>query len=196
MMGYDLVVIGSSWGGLAALRTLLGGLPGDFGAPICVAQHRSPRSDDTLLALLLGRSTPLTVRDAEDKVELRPGLVLMAPPDYHLLVERGGVALSCDEPVIFSRPSIDVLFESAAAAYRDRLVGIVLTGSNDDGAAGLAAVHRRGGLAIVQDPDEAERREMPDAALAAVPTAEALPLGEIAARVVEVVGSIARRANA
>ena len=122
--------------------------------------------------------------------------MLIAPPDYHMLVERGDVALSTDAPVAFSRPSIDVLLESAAAAYGDRLVGVVLTGSNADGAAGLAEVHRRGGLAIVQDPGEAERREMPDAALASVPTAEVLPLAEIAARLNEVVGWAARRARA
>ncbi|TML99795.1 MAG: chemotaxis protein CheB [Actinobacteria bacterium] len=195
-MRCDLVAIGASWGGLAALQTLLCGLDGDFAAPICVAQHRSPRADDTLLPSLLGRRTALTVRDAEDKAHLRPGTVLIAPPDYHMLVERGDVALSTDAPVAFSRPSIDVLLESAAAAYGDRLVGVVLTGSNADGAAGLAEVHRRGGLAIVQDPGEAERREMPDAALASVPTAEVLPLAEIAARLNEVVGWAARRARA
>jgi two-component system, chemotaxis family, protein-glutamate methylesterase/glutaminase len=193
-MSYELVAIGASWGGLNALQTLLGELPGDFGLPICVAQHRAARSDDTLLATLVGHCTPLTVRDAEDKALLEPGLVLMAPPDYHLLIERGEVALSCEAPVAYSRPSIDVLFESAAVVYGDRLVGIVLTGFNADGAAGLAEVHRRGGLAIVQDPDEAERREMPEAALRAVPSAHVLPLREIAARLRTVVGAPARRA--
>jgi len=181
-MGYDLVAIGASWGGLAALQVLLHGLDDDFAAPICVAQHRSARSDDTLLPSLLGQCAPLIVRDAEDKAELRQGVVLIAPPNYHMLVDRDEVALSCDEPVAHSRPSIDVLFESAAAAYGEGVVGVVLTGSNADGAAGLAEVRRRGGLAVVQDPAGAERREMPGAALAAVPTAEVLPLGVIAAR--------------
>jgi len=184
-MRCDLVAIGASWGGLAALQTLLRGLNGDFAAPICVAQHRSARSDDSLLPALLGQRTALTVRDAEDKADLRPGTVLIAPPDYHMLVERGDVALSTDAPVAYSRPSIDVLLESAAAAYRDRLVGVVLTGANADGAAGLARVAELGGIAIVQDPETAERAEMPRAALTAVPSARVLPLAAIASHLVE-----------
>src|SRR3954471_16795828 len=126
-MSYDLVAIGSSWGGLNALQRVLSRLPTGFAAAVVVAQHRSARADDSLLMTLLGGSTTLTVRDAEDKDQLRPGLVLIAPPDYHMLVEGPGtVALSCDEPVAFSRPSIDVLFESAADAYEERVVGVVL----------------------------------------------------------------------
>jgi len=134
MSGYDVVAIGASWGGLAALQVVLGALPAGFNAGVLVAQHRSARAEDTLLGTLLGGATALTVRDAEDKDEIRPGVVLLAPPDYHMLVEPGTVALSCDEPVAFSRPSIDVLFESAADAYRQHVVGVVLTGSNKDGA--------------------------------------------------------------
>jgi two-component system chemotaxis response regulator CheB len=195
-MTYRLVVIGASWGGLAASQILLRGLPGDFAAPICVAQHRSARSDDHLLASLLDQRTRLRVRDAEDKSHLRQGLVLIAPSNYHMLIERGEVALSCEAPVAYSRPSIDVLFESAAHAYGARLIAVVLTGSNADGAAGLEEVHRRGGVAIVQDPDEAERREMPAAALAAVPSADVLALRDIPARLTELVGSAAWRVGA
>jgi two-component system chemotaxis response regulator CheB len=195
-MHYELVVIGSSWGGLAALQAVLRDLPRDFGAAVVISQHRAARSDDSLLPMLLDQMTPLRVRDAEDKDELVPGVALLAPPDYHLLVEPGGVTLSCDEPVSFSRPSIDVLFESAADAYGSRAIGVVLTGSNADGAAGLAAVRRRGGLAIVQDPAGAERPEMPEAARKAVPGAHVLALEAIGARLAEAVGSPARRAEA
>jgi two-component system chemotaxis response regulator CheB len=188
-MAFDLVAIGSSWGGLNALQQVLSRLPTGFAAAVVVAQHRSARADDTLLKTLLGGATPLTVRDADDKDELHPGLVLIAPPDYHLLVEQGTVALSCEEPVAFSRPSIDVMFESAADAYEERVIGVVLTGSNADGAAGLAQIRRRGGTAIVQDPDTAERSEMPRAACAAVPDAQVLDLEAIAEKLTAIVGT-------
>src|SRR3712207_3318060 len=140
MTEIELIAMGASWGGLKAVGDVLAGLHDDFPAPVVVAQHRDPDTDDTLLRTLLGRRTGLTICEAEDKDELVRGKVLLAPPGYHLLVEeRGSVALSVDEPVHFSRPSIDVLLESAAEAYGSRLVGVVLTGANDDGAAGLAA---------------------------------------------------------
>jgi two-component system chemotaxis response regulator CheB len=118
------------------------------------------------------------VREVDDKEAIEPRHVYLAPPDYHLLVERGSFALSTDERVQHARPSIDVLFESAADAYGERVIGIVLTGANEDGAAGLARIADRGGLAIVQDPESAERRAMPDAAIAAG-TPTVLPLEEI-----------------
>jgi two-component system, chemotaxis family, protein-glutamate methylesterase/glutaminase len=189
-MAYELVVIGSSWGGLAALQVVLAALPAEFGAAVVVAQHRAARSDDTLLCSLLDQASPLTVRDAEDKESLEAGVVLVAPPDYHLLIEPGSVALSCDEPVRFSRPSIDVLFESAADAYADRVIGVVLTGSNADGATGLARIRQRGGLAWVEDPEQAERPEMPRAALEAVPGAQTMALSEIGPRLAQTVGSV------
>lgn len=182
----DLVAIGTSWGGLEALRTVLGALPAGFAAATVVAQHRS--GSDALLAGLLRRVCVLPVHDAEDKAPLRGGEVLLAPPDYHLLVEGDGVALSVDAPVAFSRPSIDVLFESAAVARGARAAGVVLTGANDDGAAGLAAIRRRGGIAIVQDPDGAERSEMPAAALAACPDALVLALERIGPRLASICG--------
>jgi two-component system chemotaxis response regulator CheB len=179
-MAYRIVVFGSSWGGLDALGTILPALPPDFPAAIAVAQHRQPKSSDGLAAAL-SRSSTLPVVDAADKDEILPGRVYLAPPDYHLLVERGSLALSTDEPVMFARPSIDVLFESAAASYGGWLVAVILTGANEDGAAGAAAVKRNGGLVIVQDPSTAIRPEMPRATLASVTPDAVLPLADIGA---------------
>jgi two-component system chemotaxis response regulator CheB len=173
-----VVAIGASWGGLRAIERVLEPLPADFPAAVVIAQHRRVGTDSALAALL-GSHCELTVCEAEDKQALDPGVVLVAPPDYHLLVELGAVALSVDEPVNYSRPSIDVLLTSAADNYGDRAVGIVLTGANADGAAGLARIAARGGIAIVQDPDSAARREMPAAALAATPAARVLALDDI-----------------
>jgi two-component system chemotaxis response regulator CheB len=119
------------------------------------------------------------VHDVEDKMVIEPRNVYIAPPDYHLLVERDSFALSVDERVQYARPSIDVLFESAAHAYGPGLIGIILTGANEDGAAGLATVKRRGGVAIVQDPGDAVRRTMPEAAIAATAADAILPLEEM-----------------
>lgn len=173
-----IVVVGSSWGGVTALGRLLAGLPADLAAPVVVAQHR--RDAPSMLARLLERQTGRTVCEAADKDKLTPGTVYLAPAGYHLLVERPGhLALSTEGPVRFARPSIDVLFESAATAYRSGAVGVVLTGTNDDGAAGLAAIVARGGHAVVQDPASAERAAMPLAALATGIAATVLPLDEI-----------------
>ena len=175
----DVVVIGASTGGLHALRTVLGGLPADLPAPVVLVQHRHADSQD-LLAGLLNRRSALVVEDAEDKAELRPGRALLAPTGYHLLVEEGHVALSTDAAVQFSRPSLDVALESAADVYGPGVVGVVLTGANDDGAEGLCHVRRRGGFAIVQDPEEAERAEMPRAAIRAARPQAVVTLGEVA----------------
>jgi two-component system, chemotaxis family, protein-glutamate methylesterase/glutaminase len=165
---YELIAVGTSWGGLSALSRFLDELPAEVEQPIVVAQHRSAEAYDGGLGFLLGGHTRRVVRDAEDKDRLERGHVYLAPPDYHLLVERGSLALSTDEAVHFARPSIDVLLESAADAYAERAIGIILTGANEDGAAGLARIKQRGGVAIVQDPETSERRRMPDAAIAAV----------------------------
>jgi two-component system chemotaxis response regulator CheB len=185
-MAVELVAIGASWGGLHAVEHVLGSLPADFGAAVVVAQHRRADYDDGRLERLLAARCTLPVAEAEDKQALDPGVVLVAPADYHLLVEPGGsqgatgsVALSVDPPLHHSRPSIDVLFGSAADAYGDRVAGVVLTGANGDGADGLARIALRGGTAIVQDPETAERREMPDAALAATPGARVVSLEEV-----------------
>ena len=196
-MGIELVAIGASWGGLHAIESVLGALPCDFPAAVVIAQHRRLDSDGDRLAQLLDARCALDVRDAEDKQSLEPGTVLVAPADYHLLVERtrspegagGWVELSVDAPEHFSRPSIDVLLGSAAAAYGDRAAGVVLTGANADGADGLARIARRGGPAIVQDPDTALRREMPDAALAATPDAQVVALGDIGTLLCELAGT-------
>jgi two-component system chemotaxis response regulator CheB len=178
-MEYEIIVIGTSWGGLSAVSTLLAGLDDAVRAPIVVAQHRSPESEDGALASRLSQHTRRIVGDPDDKTELEPGRVYLAPPDYHVLVEDGHVALSTDEPVRFARPSIDVLFESAADAFGHRAIGIVLTGANDDGARGLARIKEQGGVAIVQDPSTSARRTMPDAAIAATHADAILPLEEI-----------------
>jgi two-component system chemotaxis response regulator CheB len=177
---YELICIGASWGGFEAIVELLSGLSPAVEQPIVIAQHRSPESVDGALAGLLAAQTSRTVADAEDKLPLESSKVYLAPPDYHLLVERGSLALSLEGHVHFARPSIDVLFESAADAYAEAAVGIILTGANEDGAAGLARIKERGGVAIVQDPEGATRRAMPDAAIAVTDTDAVLPLEEIA----------------
>ena len=179
----ELVVVGTSWGGLHALEVLFSSLPRDFDVPMAVVQHRRADSDDTL-AQLLQLYTPMRVAEAEDKEPIVRGRVYLAPADYHLLVESSAgsgctFALSTDLPVRFSRPSIDVLFESAADAFRHRLIGIVLTGKNDDGARGLSRIKDRGGLAIVQDPASAEGVEMPEGAIARSRVDRVLPLQQI-----------------
>jgi two-component system chemotaxis response regulator CheB len=178
---YELIVIGTSWGGLEALSRLLAGLHDDVRQPIVVAQHRSADSEDVVLGRLLQHHTRRVVTDPDDKTPLERDHVYLGPPDYHVLVENGHLALSTDAPVQFSRPSIDVLFQSAADAYGLRTIGIVLTGANSDGAEGLARIKARGGVAIVQDPATSKRRTMPDAALALTAADAVLPLDEIPA---------------
>jgi two-component system chemotaxis response regulator CheB len=164
---------------LNAVSGLLDGLHDDVHQPIVVAQHRSAQSEDGSLELLLARHTRRAVSDVRDKTPLEEDHVYVAPADYHVLIDGGHLALSTDAPVRYSRPSIDVLFESAADAYRERAVGIVLTGANQDGAAGLARIKGLGGVAIVQEPESSMRRAMPDAAIAATTADAILPLEEI-----------------
>ena len=167
--GLDLVAVGCSWGGLAAAGKLLESLPADFPVPMVIVQHRS--EVPSALAELLARHTTLPVGEPDDKEPVVPGRVYVAPPGYHLLVDRARFSLDTEAPVHYSRPSVDVLFESAAEAYGPRLAAVVLTGANHDGAAGLVRVAAAGGLALVQDPATADRSAMPCAALAAVPDA-------------------------
>jgi two-component system chemotaxis response regulator CheB len=185
---HRLVAIGASWGGLDVLREILRDLPAELDAAVVIAQHRSPESHPTAFRDLLGGVTRLKVREASDKDAVRPGTVYLAAPDYHLLVDPGSVSLSTDEPVLHARPSIDVLLETAAESYRDRCIGVVLTGANDDGARGLARVAALGGTAIVQDPETAQRDEMPRAALRATPRAQVAPVAEIAPLLVDLCG--------
>jgi two-component system, chemotaxis family, protein-glutamate methylesterase/glutaminase len=176
---YEVIVIGTSWGGLDALSRLLDGLHDDVEQPMVVVQHRSVESEGSALAEVLAHHTTRTVCDPDDKTELEPFHVYLAPPDYHVLVEHGHVALSTDAVVQFARPSIDVLFDSAADIYADRLAAVILTGANDDGAYGIARVRRRGGVTIAQDPAGAERPQMPTAAIATGAVQHVLPLEEI-----------------
>jgi two-component system, chemotaxis family, protein-glutamate methylesterase/glutaminase len=176
----EIAVIGTSWGGLAALHEILGALPKSFALPVVVVQHRHKDSGQ-VLPRVLQDDTGLSVCEVEDKAPIAGGNIYIAPANYHVLVERGHLALSTEEPVAFSRPSIDVTFSSAADAYRAGAVGVVLTGANSDGARGLKRIADRGGLAIVQRPDTAESPVMPDAALRFVPTARVLTLTAIAA---------------
>lgn len=169
-----MIAVGASWGGLKALRAVAHGLPSHFRVPITFVQHRSKES--AALRDLLQDCTSLIVCEVEDKQPIMGGYIYLAPPDYHLLVDGDAFSLSVDEPVRYSRPSIDVFFESVAERFGPEAVGVVLTGANEDGAAGLRQIAARGGQAIVQDPRTAESPIMPRAALRAVPSALTLPL--------------------
>ena len=176
----DAIVIGASAGGVEALSILLPVLPADLRVSLFIVVHL-PRERPSLLAEIFTRKCAVRVREAEDKMRVEPGTVYFAPPDYHLLLDKGPqLALSIDELVHFSRPSIDVLFESAADIYAERLMGIILTGANDDGTAGLAAIHRAGGVTIVQEPESAQVPLMALSALKRTPADFVLPLAEIA----------------
>ncbi len=174
-----LVALGASAGGLHAVSLILSGLPADFSGSLAIVQHR--RSDESsLLRELLERKSRLPVVEPCHGTPIQAGHVYLAPADYHLLVEPGYFALSVDPPIACSRPSIDVLFESAALAYRSRTIAVVLTGANADGAQGAAHVYKVGGTVIVQDPADAEVPTCPAATLERVPGATVLPLLEIA----------------
>lgn len=182
-MAFELVAVGTSLGGLSALRNMLQGLPNDFSAAIAIVQHRHKESGKTL-ASFLQQFTPLPVSEVEDKAKILPGHIYMAPANYHLLVEPGFFSLSTDEPVSYARPSIDVMLESAADAYGPRLIAVLLTGANQDGVQGLAAVKASGGIAMVQDPTTADCPVLPKAAIAAVSVDWVLPLPTLAAHLV------------
>lgn len=184
-MGCRLAVVGGSWGGLDALGRLVGLLEPSATLTVAAALHRAANGPEGALVSYLRARSRLPVREAEDKDELEPGHIYLAPADYHLLVERGRFALSIDAPVLYSRPSIDVLFESAADAYGDATTAVVLTGANEDGCRGLREVKRRGGVTLVQDPATAVRREMPEAAIATGAVDEVLAVEEIARRINE-----------
>ena len=186
MIETSIVVVGASWGGLAALSRLIGDLPPDFDVPVAVVQHRSKHADN-LLANLLQDATDLTVVDVEDKEPLLPGTIYVAPANYHMLVDNGHLSLTTDPLVRFSRPSIDVTFVSAADTYLASTIGVVLTGANDDGSRGLRHIVDRGGRAVVQDPATAENPVMPNAAQRAVPEAKVVALPAIAETLVQMV---------
>jgi two-component system chemotaxis response regulator CheB len=178
-VAFEIVVVGTSKGGLKALQILLSGLPADFSVPIALVQHRGKSSENGLCEVLR-QCTSLPVSEPEDKEPILRGHVYLGPRDYHLLIENGSFALSTDLPVAYARPSIDVLFESAADEYEERAIGVILTGANRDGSRGLAQLKSRGGLTVVEDPGSAASREMPEAAIARTKVDFILPLEEIA----------------
>jgi len=183
-MGARLVAIGASLGGFIAVRTVLEGLPKDLGCGVVVAQHRASDPYSRLVELLAS-TCPLPLIEPEDKTPIAANHVYLAPSDYHMLVEQGSLSLSVDPPLLFARPSIDVLFESVADAYGAGAVAVILTGSNEDGARGAAAIKRAGGTVLVQDPKSAQSPVAPLAVLARTKADAVLPLEGIA-------GAIAR----
>lgn len=173
------VAIGGSAGAVQALSQILPALPADYPAPVLVVVHVPPTRDNALVPLYQNKCR-IAVKEAEDKEPAVGGVVYFAPADYHLLVEAdGSLSLSSDELVNHSRPSIDVLLESAADAYGPALVGVMLTGANDDGALGLRAIVEAGGVGLVEDPETAFAAAMPAAALAASPSARVMSLDAV-----------------
>jgi two-component system chemotaxis response regulator CheB len=176
----EAIVVGASVGGVQALSELLPALPAGTSVSVFVVLHL-PRDRPSLLVEVFSQKCALAVSEAEDKEPVAPATVYFAPPNYHLLIDRGPqLALSADELVHHSRPSIDVLFESAAEIYRDRLLGVILTGANEDGATGLAAVHDAGGITVIQEPRTAQSSLMVLSALRRRSPDLVLPLPKIA----------------
>lgn len=177
-MNVSVVVVGASLGGPSALKLLLAGLPREFRPPIVIVQHRG-KFPDAALADFLGEAAPLPVLEPHDKDALEVGHVYLAPADYHLLVERGSLALSTEAPVNYSRPSIDVLFESAAEAYGSGVVGVILRGASGDGAKGCVRIKQRGGVVLVEEVEDSAGSVMPAAAIAAADVDRVLPMPEL-----------------
>jgi two-component system, chemotaxis family, protein-glutamate methylesterase/glutaminase len=167
-MNYEAIVIGVSSGGMNAMKVMFSLLPKEFNTPIIIVQHISSQSENLWIRLLNDKSN-LYIKEADEKESIEHGKVYIAPPNYHLLIERNKTfSLTIDERVNYARPSIDVLFESAAEAYKNKLIGVILTGSNNDGTNGLKRIKEYGGLTIVQDPATAESSYMPASAIAVV----------------------------
>ncbi len=184
-MDYKAIAIGSSAGGLNALKTLIPALPSGFPASLFVVQHISPLSDN-YMAHFLNIISKIRVKEADEKEEILPGVAYVAPPNYHLLIEENHtLTLSVEGKVNYSRPSIDVTFETAAYAYGSQLIGIVLTGANSDGAAGLLKIKEMGGYTIVQSPDDAEHSVMPLAAIEKARPHAVLSLKDIIKKLLE-----------
>lgn len=179
MNGFEIVVIGASLGGMHALRILLAALPPNFHLPIVAVQHRA-RDSEPSLGRYFSLWTSRPVFEADDKSPLVPGHVYFAPADYHLMIEERSLALSTDPPVNHARPSIDILFETAAEWYNERALGIILTGTGIDGVAGAREIEERGGLVIVQDPEEAESNALPLATIKNTKNPKILPLTKMA----------------
>ena len=178
-MRYEAIVIGVSSGGMNALKVLFSLLPKEFNTPIIIVQHIGSQSENLWIRLLNDKSN-LPIKEADEKENIEHGKVYIAPPNYHLLIERNKTfSLTVDERVNYARPSIDVLFESAAEAYKNKLIGVILTGSNNDGTNGLKRIKEYGGLTIVQDPTTAESNYMPASAIAAMQVDYILSLEDI-----------------
>ncbi|MCI5223748.1 MAG: chemotaxis protein CheB [Candidatus Electrothrix sp. AR4] len=178
-MGYRAIVIGASAGGIEAVTEILASLPARFTLPLVIVQHLHKEQDDYLIQFYNSR-TQLEVEEAKEKEKIVPGRVYIAPPDYHLLIEQDETfSLSMDEKVNYSRPSIDVLFESAADVYSGELTGVLLTGANNDGAQGLRRIKKNGGLTLVQDPETAKFPEMPRSAMACTEIDHILTIHEL-----------------
>lgn len=186
-MARDIVVIGVSAGGLDAICSILRDLPAVIGFAMIVVQHRS--KDSVALCEILQRCSEVPVHEAADKVRIEVGHVYLAPADYHLFIDDGHVALSTDAPEFYSRPSIDLAFESVADFYGPRAIGLVMTGANRDGSRGLRYLTDRGGHPLVQDPTDAEVPIMPTEALRAVPEAEILSIRSVAQRLCQLTGT-------
>jgi two-component system chemotaxis response regulator CheB len=181
-----IVTIGCSFGGLYALMELLGAMTTDFPAPIAIVQHRSSDGhDEHRLAHVLARYSALPVKDADHGELIRPAHAYLAPADYHLMVDNGHFELTVDDEVMFSRPAIDVLFESAARAYGAGVVGVLLTGYGHDGTAGMRAIHDAGGITLAEDPESALQPAMPRSAIEAGGATEILHLDGMAPRLIE-----------
>jgi two-component system chemotaxis response regulator CheB len=164
-MKYKAIVIGTSAGGLQVLSSILSVLPANFPLPVIIVQHRA-KDERELLEEVLQAKCSITIRQVEEKEKIKPGVVYLAPADYHLLVEKDySFSLSCDDYLHFSRPSIDILFETAAEVYEGALIGVILTGASKDGAAGIKQIRMHGGTTIAQDPKSAEYPLMPQAAI-------------------------------
>jgi two-component system chemotaxis response regulator CheB len=185
---YQAVVIGCSAGGLEALSTVLPSLPASFPVPLVIVQHLNPRAMSRVPHLLESKCA-IEVREAEEKIKPQPGVAYLGPPNYHLLLEADGTfSLSVDEPVNFSRPAIDVTFETAAELYGPALIGVVLTGASADGSRGLARIKALGGYTIVQDPKEAQSVVMPQSAIRVARPQVVLPLGDIGPMLIRLCG--------
>ncbi len=177
---FRAVVVGVSSGGVEALKRVIGSLPGDFPLPIMVVAHISPEADNGL-ALLLDDLCAIRVKEADELEMVAPGIVYLAPPNYHLQVEKDAtLSLSVDPPVRFARPSVDVLFGSAADTFGPALIGVVMTGAGCDGSEGLRRIKEAGGVTVVQDPDGAVADSMPRSAIEAAPPDYIVPIEQIA----------------
>src|SRR5665647_1282864 len=184
-MRYEAIVIGVSSGGMNAMKVIFSLLPKGFSIPVIIVQHVSAHSNNQWIKLLNDKSN-LYIKEADEKEKIENGTIYIAPANYHLMIEKNKTfSLTIDERVNYARPSIDVLFESAAEAYKDKLIGVILTGSNNDGTNGIKRIKECGGLAIIQNPETAESSYMPASAIATNQPDYILSLEEITALLIK-----------